>query len=150
MSQMHRYPYNEFMLELPDHWRQYANPDPAAVAFHSEELGASLIVSVQFLVIAQDKAEAVAANNLDARIAAHEKQYPGRVETLRRTVQMHSAGNSLETSYVAEVQGEAMFLYVGHVTPRKIQSALMVTKPDRQAASAVFNATMRGYLPKTP
>lgn len=150
MTQMHRYPYNEFMLELPEHWRQYANPDPGAVAFHSEQLGASLIVSVQFFEISQDKAEAVAANNLDARIATHEEQFPGRVETLRRSVQQHSAGKSLETSYVAEVEGEALFMYVGHVTPRKIQSALMVTKPDRQVASSIFNTTMQGYFPKTP
>lgn len=148
----HRYPYNEFLLDLPYHWRQYANPDPAAVSFHSKALDASLIVSVQALdgSVADQDAEAAAASNLDARIDAYSQQFPGRLAVLHKSVERHWTGRAFEGRYTAEVEDQAVLQYIGHVTPRKIQSALLITKPDRAAASGIFDSIMQGYFPRTP
>ncbi len=63
--------YNEFILDLPDHWKSYPGPDSNTLNLHSEKEGAAIILSVQFFEIPAEKAADFADVNVNSRIAAH-------------------------------------------------------------------------------
>ncbi len=144
------YSFNEFWIDLPEHWKQYPSADPNSLNFHSDVEGASIIVSVQYFAIPDDKAQSVAENNLKTRIHVHEEQFPGCVEVIHRSLKPHSTGDGLEMSYAVEVPGKHVFIYLGYVTSRKILNLLMVCKPDRHEAARLFNNTMRKFSAKLP
>jgi hypothetical protein len=150
LARVVQHTYNEFMLDLPDHWKSYPGPDSNTLNFHSEKEGAAIILSVQFFEIPAEKAAEFADVNVNSRIAAHEQQSPGRVEVLRRSVKPHSGGVGLEMSYAAEVSDENVFLYVGYVTRRKVLNLLMVCNPGREEAARLFNTAMNCFRPKLP
>ncbi|MDQ0045137.1 MULTISPECIES: hypothetical protein [Variovorax] len=142
--------YNEFMLDLPDHWKTMPGPDANSLNFYSEHVKAAIVLSVQFYEVPGDKRQGLAEVCIKSRIEAHEQQFPGRVEVLQQSIRPHSGGVGLEMSYVAEVANENVFLFVGYVTNRKVLNLLMVCEPGREAAGQLFNATMATFRPKLP
>jgi hypothetical protein len=144
------YSFNEFWIDLAEHWKQYPSSDSNSLNFHSEVEGASIIVSVQYFAVPDDKAHDIAENNLNTRIQVHEEQFPGRVEVVHRSLKPHSTGVGLEMSYAVDVPGKHVFIYLGYVTSRKIMNLLMVCKPDRHEAARLFNNTMRKFSAKLP
>ena len=144
------YSYNEFWLDLPEHWKQYPAPDKNTLNWHSEKEGASIIVSVQYFATPKEKWEELANVIIQSRLDVHEDQYPGQVEVLHRSVKPHSGGEGLEISYAAEAAADTVFIFLGYVTSRKILNLQMVCKPDRHEAARLFNNTMRKFSAKLP
>ncbi|GAB3651134.1 hypothetical protein [Ramlibacter alkalitolerans] len=145
-----RHTYNEFSLDLQDHWQSYPSPDPKTLNFYSDKTGAAIILSVQFFAVPDEKAEELANVCIDSRIEAHEQQFPGRVKVLTRSVRPHPGGIGWETSYSAEAEGHNLFIYVGYVTPRKVLNFQMVCNPGREEGAALFNQVMEGFRVKMP
>ena len=148
-EQLHEYRYNEFLIDLPGHWKQVPSSTHNTITFHSDAHGAALIISVDSYEIPREKAQAVAEQCVASRLGALEQAAPGRVSVLRQSIRPHSGGVGLELSLVAETPKEA-YIYLGHVTSRKVLNLSLVGKPDRQAAAALFDKTIANYRPRFP
>jgi hypothetical protein len=144
------YSYNEFWLDLPEHWKQYPSPDKNTLNWHSDVEGAAIIVSVQYYATPKEKWQELAEVMVKSRLDAHEEQYPGRIEVLHRSIKPHSGGEGLEVSYAAEAAGDTVFIFLGYVTSKKLLNLQMVCKPDRHEAARLFNNTMRKFSAKLP
>lgn len=144
------YSYNEFLLDLPDHWKQLPTPEDNVFNFYSETEGASITISADFYAIPDDKAGFFAEKCLESRHDAVVAQSSGEIEVLRRSALPHSGGTGIEMMYAAEVPGECVYFYLGYVTSRKILNFTLVCKPGRAAAAALFNAIVPNFRPKLP
>jgi hypothetical protein len=142
--------YNEFLLDLPEHWRQIPVAESNTLNFASEKDGAALIISTDFYEIPATIETALAEKCLSSRLNAHEQQFPGRVTVIRQSIKPHSGGSGFEMHYVADGGGEHLILYLGYVTSRKILNFTLVCKPDQMAAFALFNQMMGYFRPKLP
>ena len=147
---LHEYAYSEFVLSLAADWKQIPNAEENTINFHSEAQSAGITVSADFYEIPEAKAQALAEKCLSSRLEALEKLTPGRVQTLQRTIKPHSGGVGLELSFVAEVPGEHVYIYLGYVTSRKILNFTLVCKPGKEAAAALFNELVRNVRPRLP
>lgn len=143
------YSYNEFLLDLPTHWRQLPTPEENSFNFYSQIDEASITISADFYAIPDEKAGLFADKCLESRHNGLESQFPGKVEVLRRTAHPHSGGSGIELMYGAEIPGN-MYLYLGYVTSRKILNFTLVCKPERVAAAALFNSLISNFRPKLP
>jgi hypothetical protein len=146
----HEYDTSEFMLDLESRWRQIPTPDDNTLNFQSDSDGAALIISADFFDIPSDQAQAIAEKCLDSRIAAIGSASEGPVQLLHQAVKPHAGGAGLEMSFAAHAEGEAVHLYLGYVTSRKILNFSMVCPPGKQEAVALFNATVPGFRPRLP
>ncbi|WP_170133590.1 hypothetical protein [Undibacterium pigrum] len=144
------YSYNEFLIDLPVHWKPVPSTESNTITFQSGIEDASIIISADFYDIPPSKAQAVAERCVESRLSVHEQQFPARVEVIQRSIHAHSGGVGLELSYAAAVPGDHMFVYLGYVTPRKILNFTLVCGPDRSKASTLFNATIQHFRPKLP
>ena len=143
------YSYNEFFLDLPPHWRQIATSQDRTLNFQSDRERAAIIVSVDFFEVPDEKALGVAEKTQEFRRQALEQVAPGRVEVLKQSVKPHSGGVGLEVSWVAQIP-DAIHLYVGYITNRKILNFTMICPPDKFAAAELFNKTMENFRAKLP
>src|SRR4030095_5141660 len=50
------YSYNEFFLDLPEHWRQYLTSEDNTLNWHSDVENASITVSADFYEVPDEKA----------------------------------------------------------------------------------------------
>lgn len=146
---LHEYAYGEFELSLPLHWKQIPNSEQYTVNFHSDELNAGITISADFYAIPEDKALLLAEKNVASRIEALEKT-SAKLEVFHKTIKPHSGGVGLEMSLAAEVPGEYVYIYLGYVTSRKILNFTLVCKPNRQAASELFNEIVPNFRPLLP
>jgi hypothetical protein len=144
----HAYPYTEFLLELPACWRQTPAQEDDTLHFISDRDGAAIVISADFYDIPDDKAQGLAEQVVASRIEALERASGGPVQLLHRAIQPHSGGVGLELSFAAET--DHVHLYLGYVTSRKVLNFSMVCQPGRQAAVALFNATVPGFRPRLP
>jgi len=143
------YSYNEFLLDLPSHWKQLPTPEDNSFNFYSEMDGASITISADFYAIPDDKAVRFAENCLESRHHALETQFPDQVEVIRRTAHPHSGGSAIELMYGAEIPG-SMYFYLGYVTSRKILNFTLVCKPERAGAAVLFNSIISNFRPRLP
>ena len=148
-EQLHEYGYNEFLIDLPGHWRQVQSSTHNTITFRSDAHAATLIISVDSYEIPRGKAQAVAEQCVASRLGALEQAAPGRVDVLRQSIRPHSGGVGIELSFVAETPKE-VYIYLGHVTSRKVLNLSLVGKPGMQAAAALFDKTIANYRPKFP
>lgn len=146
----HEYPYSEFLLELPARWRQQPTQDDDTLNFISDRDGAALIISADFFDIPDDKAQAIAEKCLASRIEAIQSASQSPVQLLHQAIKPHSGGVGLEMSFAAHAEGEHVHLYLGYVTARKVLNFSMVCQPGKNAAVALFNATVPGFRPRLP
>jgi hypothetical protein len=148
----HQYAYSEFVLDLPTRWRQVPTQEDNTLNFECAEDGAALVISAEFYDIPADKAQALAEQCLSTRTKALHAAGSGPVHVLQQGTQPHTSGTGLELSLAAEVGGDAahVHLYLGYVTSRKVLHFSMVCRPGRQAAVALFNATVPGFRPRLP
>ncbi|WP_374583437.1 hypothetical protein [Pseudoduganella sp.] len=144
------YSYNEFLLDLPPHWRQLPTSEDNSFNFYSEKDGASITISADFYAIPDEKAVLMAEACLESRHAAFESQFPGQVEVLRRTARQHSGGDGIEMMYAADAPGQHLYFYLGYVTRRKILHFALVCQPGRDAAAALFNSIVSNFRPQLP
>ena len=142
--------FNEFLLDLPEHWRQVEAPEKNAINFVSEIAEATIIISIDFYNIPPEKQQGVAEQCVTSRHAAYEDQFPGKVEVVHNSIKKHSGGDGLEIGYAVEIPGKHIFFYLGYVTTRKIFNFTLICKPDRMAAMNLFNQTMQQLRPKLP
>ena len=147
---LHEFSYNEFLLDLPYHWKQVITPEENSFNFHSSSLEAGITISADFFAVPDAKAAAFAEVCLNSRLEQLEKLEPGKVEVLHRTIKPHSGGVGLELAFAAELAGKNIYTYLGYVTSRKVLNFTLVCRPDRQAAAKLFNETMLHYRPKLP
>lgn len=143
------YPYNEFLISLPRHWKQIPTAEDS-YNWQTEQEAASIIVSADFYDIPDDKAQAFAEKNLSSRLEALGHAGTGEVTTFLRTIRPHSGGTGLELSLGAVVEGEFVYVYLGYVTSRKVFNFALVSQRDRQAASDLFNSLMPHLRIKLP
>lgn len=144
------YSYNEFLLDLPTHWRQVPTSEDNTFNFQSDTEGAAIIISADFYDIPSTKAQAIAEKCIESRLEAHSQQFPDQVEVIQSGIKPHSGGIGLEMNYAAEVPGKHVFIYLGYVTSRKILNFTLVCRPDRMAAAALFNNTIAHFRAKLP
>jgi hypothetical protein len=139
------YSYNEFLLDLPEHWRQHPTLEDNRFNWHSEVENASITLSADFYQVPDEKALELAEVCLKGRHEAMEALAPGQVTVLNRSVKPHSQGIGLELSYGAQIPGHT-YLYLGYVTTRKIFNFALTGGPDKYAAADLFNKTVRERL----
>jgi hypothetical protein len=139
------YSYNEFLLDLPEHWRQYPTPEDNTFNWHSEVENAGITLSADFYQVPDQKAYELAEVCLKARHDAMEALAPGQVTVLSRSIKPHSQGIGLELSYSAQIP-EHTYIYLGYVTSRKIFNFGLTSGPDKFAAADLFNKTVRERL----
>jgi hypothetical protein len=139
------YSYNEFFLDLPEHWRQYATSEDNSFNWHSEVENAGITISADFYEIPDEKAHTFAEVCLKGRHDAMEAMAPGQVTVLTRSVKPHSQGIGLEMSYSAQIPGHT-YIYLGYATSRKVFNFGLTCGPDKFAAADLFNKTMRERL----
>lgn len=139
------YSYNEFFLDLPEHWRQFLTPQDNTFNWHSEVENASITLSADFFQVPDEKARECAEVCLKGRHDAMEALAPGQVTVLTRSITPHSQGGGLEMSYSAQIPGHT-YIYLGYVTSRKIFNFGLTCGPDKFAAADLFNKTMRERL----
>ena len=148
-EQLHQYAYTEFLIDLPAHWKQVPSSTHNTITFESDTHAAAIIISVDSYEIPAAKAQAVAQQCLASRLEALEQANPGRVNVLRQSVSPHSGGVGLELAFVAQTP-ERAYIYLGHVTSRKVLNFSLIGKLDMQAAAALFDKTIANYRPKFP
>ena len=140
------YSYNEFLLDLPEHWRQIPTPQENSFNWHSDVENASITLSADFYEMPEDKATGAAEKSLESRLEALEQLAPGRkVSILHRSIKPHSQGVGLEMSLGAEIPGH-VYLFVGYVTSRKIFNFTLVSSASKHSAADLFNTIMRERL----
>jgi len=142
--------HSEFLLELAAGWRRIPTDEDDALNFQSDDDGAAIIISADFFDIPADRAQAIAEQCIASRIAAIQAASARPVHLLQQAIKPHAGGIGLEMSFVSEVQGEHVHLYLGYVTSRKILNFSMVCQPGWQEAVALFNATVPGFRPRLP
>jgi hypothetical protein len=137
--------YNEFLLDLPDHWRQVPAPENNALCWASEAANAAITVSIDFYAVPDDKAMGVAQFCVKQRHQALEKAAPGQVSVLQENVKPYSGGGALELSYAAQIPGST-YMYLGYVSARKIFNFTLTSGADKLAAAELFNRIVGGWL----
>jgi hypothetical protein len=139
------YSYNEFLLDLPDHWRQVPAPENNTLCWASEAANAAITVSIDFYAVPDEKAMEVAQFCVQQRQQALEKLAPGRVTVLRESVKPYSGGGALELGYAAQIPGST-YMYLGYVSARKIFNFTLTSGADKLAAAELFNRIVGGWL----
>ncbi|MFX7090688.1 hypothetical protein ABTH94_21460, partial [Acinetobacter baumannii] len=71
-EKLYPYDYNEFMLGLPEDWRQIPTAEERTLTWYSEKERAGIPVSVDFYEVPESKWAAVAEVNLNSRHQAFE------------------------------------------------------------------------------
>ncbi len=136
------YAYTEFVLSLPANWSQITTPQANSFNWFSEQVGASITISVDFYEVHDAMAVALAEKNLAAREDGLQRSAPKPVTVIERSIKPHSGGVGQEMIFAAEVKGECFYLYMGYVTPRKIFNFTLVSQAEQAQAFALFNALM--------
>ncbi|WP_211440823.1 hypothetical protein [Collimonas humicola] len=139
------YSYNEFLLDLPEHWQQIATADGNMLNWQSDVVGAAITVSCDFYEIPDEKSLKLAEVCLKARHEAMEVRAPGQVTVLSRSIKPYSGGSGLEMSYSAQIPGST-YLYLGYVTSRKVFNFSLTYGPDKVAAADLYNLIMTERL----
>jgi hypothetical protein len=139
------YSYNEFLLDLPTHWRQIPTSEDNSLNWRSDVENASITVSADFYQVPDEKAQALAEVCLKSRLEALERLAPSNVNVLSQSIKPYSQGGGLELSFTAEIPGN-VYMYLGYVTPRKIFNFTLVCGPDKFAAADLYNKTMKERL----
>ena len=149
VEQLYEYSTNDFLLDLPAHWKETQSTTDNTVNFTSNVHDAALIISADFFEIPDSKAHLVADKCLNSRIDALEQLSPSQVNVVRRTISPHSGGGGLELSLAVETP-QHVHIYLGYVTSRKILNLTLIAKPDKYAAAELFNKIVASYQPKLP
>lgn len=139
------YSYNEFFLDLPEHWRQHPMAEDNSFNWHSSVENASVTISADFYAVPDDKALKLAEVCLNGRNDAMEALAPGKVTILQRSVKPYSGGEGLELAYAAQIPDHT-YLYLGYVTARKVFNFGLTCGPDKFAAADLYNKFMQRRL----
>lgn len=142
---LHPYDCNEFILSLPEDWKQIATADEKTLTWQSDKDKAGIIVSADFYEVTESKRAALAEVNLDSRQRAFASVSNGPVTGVSRTVKPYSGGGGLELSFVANASGTT-YMYLGYVTSRKIFNFTLTSGADKRAAIDLYNKTMQARL----
>lgn len=144
-EKLYPYDYNEFMLGLPEDWRQIPTAEERTLNWYSEKEQAGITVSVDFYEVPQSKWTAVAEVNLNSRHQAFENTAAEPVTVVSRSVKPYSGGGGLELSYVAH-SDKTTYLYLGYVTSRKLFNFTLTSGAPTAAAVDLYNETMQKRL----
>jgi hypothetical protein len=139
------YSYNEFFLDLPEHWRQIPTAEDRTLNWHSPVENATVTISVDFYEVPDQKALKFAEVCVEGRNGAMEALAPGKVTVLQRSIKPYSGGDGLEMAYSAQIP-EHTYLYLGYVTARKVFNFGLTCGPDKFAAADLYNRFMQERL----
>ncbi len=142
--------YNEFILQLPSHWKELPSTEQDTLTFRSDVEQATITVSAEFYEIPAEKMDAIAAHCIDSRLTGLQEVRISKVNVLNRSIKPISGGESREVVFGAELPDERIFLYVGYVTPKKIFNFTLACLPDRNAAAVLFDKVMASLQVKLP
>lgn len=144
-EKLHPYEYNEFLLSLPEDWKQVPTAEERTFNWHSEKEKAGITVSADFYEVPESKWAALAEVNLDSRHKAFSAVSDEPVTVMSRSVKPYSGGGGLELSYAAHASGTT-YLYLGYVTSRKVFNFTLTSGAGRVAAIDLYNKTMQKRL----
>jgi hypothetical protein len=139
------YSYNEFFLDLPEHWRQIPTQEERTLNWHSAVENASVTISADFYEVPEEKASKFADVCVNGRHEAMESLAPGKVTVLQRSIRPYSGGGALEIAYAAQIPGHT-YLYLGYVSARKVFNFGLTCGPDKFAAADLYNKFMKERL----
>ena len=139
------YAYDEFLLALPEHWKQHPTSVENSFDWQSSVENAAVTVSADFYDIPDGRAMQWAEVCLNGRNKAMEALAPGQVTVFQRSVKPYSGGHGLELAYAAQTP-DHKYLYLGYVTARKIFNFGLTCGPDKLAAIDLFNKFMQERL----
>jgi hypothetical protein len=139
------YSYNEFFLDLPEHWRQVPTPEDRTLNWHSAVENASVTISVDFYEVPEEKALKFAEVCVNGRNDAMESLAPGNVMVLQRSIKPYSGGGALEMAYAAQIPDHT-YLYLGYVSARKVFNFGLTCGSDKFAAGELYNKFMKERL----
>lgn len=142
--------YNEFILQLPSHWKELPTVETDTLTFRSDIEQATITVNAEFYVIPEDKFDAIAAHCIDSRLDGLQQVRIDKVALLSRSIKPIEGGEGREVIFGAEIPGERIFLYLGYVTPKKVFNFTMACNPDRNAAAALFDKVIPNLQVKLP
>lgn len=138
-------PYGEFLLDLPDHWRQVPSTEQNRFSWESDVADASITISFDYYEVPEAKAMDVARHCLSSRHSAMENWSSGHVTVLQESIKPYSGGGALELTYVSKIPGNT-YLYLGYVTERKIFNFALTCGPDGPAAGELYNDIVSQHL----
>jgi hypothetical protein len=145
------YSYNEFLLDLPEHWQPATADERNRLNWVSSRLDAAITVSVDFYEIPEEKLPELAEFILSSRTSALQQLGATEKDVLSRSIKPHSGGIGLELSLVAQLPDSTHQIYLGYVTSRKIFNfALTCSKANREGAAAMFNDLMQNLRVQLP
>lgn len=139
------YPYSEFLVRLPEHWRQIPTSEDTQFNWRSETEKAEITISAHLAQVPEAKFQKGAEVALAARHHSMEELSNGRVEVLVQNIKPHSQGGALEITYAAQIPDHT-HMYLGYVTSRKLFNFGLTCGPDKFAAADLFNKFMRERL----
>lgn len=142
--------FNEFVIELPTHWRQLPTPQDNTFTYESPVDKATLVISADFYEISADKAQLIAEKNLETRLAANVERTGAPIDILSQGIQPHTSGAGLELHYMAAGADGQVVAYLGYVTSRKILNFTLVCRGDLAKAIALYERTSARFRPKLP
>lgn len=142
---LYPYDYNEFVLSLPEDWKQIPTAEERTLTWQSDKEKAGITVSADFYKVPESKWATLAEVNLDSRQQAFASVSDESVTVVSRTVKPYSGGGGLELSFVAHASG-VTYMYLGYVTSRKVFNFTLTSGADKRAAIDLYNKTMQARL----
>ena len=142
--------YNEFVLQLPSHWKEMPSVEKDTLIFRSDIEQATITINAEFYVIPAEKFDAIAAHMADSRLQGLQQVRSDKINVLSREIKPIEGGEGREVIFGAEIPGERIFLYLGYVTPNKVFNCTLACQPDRNAAAALFDRVIPNLQVKLP
>ena len=118
-----------------------------SVTFQSDADRAGLFVSVDFYEIPSDKAQATADRLINARLARHAQESPGRVDMFDGASRPHWQGSGHEAHCAVAITQGPVVMDAVVVLSRRVLNLTLVCQRDRAAALALFGAVRAHFRP---
>ena len=137
----------EWAIDLPTSWRVMPTDTGNSVTFQSDADRAGLFISVDFYEIPADKAQATAERLINARLARHAQESPGRVDMFDGASRAHWQGSGHEAHCAVEIANMHVVMDAVIVMSRRVLNLTLVCQRDRATALALFGAVRAHFRP---
>ena len=144
---LNTYSNAEWAIDLPTTWRVIPTETDNSVTFQSDADRAGLFVSVDFYEIPADKAQATADRLINARLARHAQESPGRVDMFDGASRAHWQGSGHEAHCAVAITQGPVVMDAVVVLSRRVLNLTLVCQRDRAAALALFGAVRAHFRP---
>lgn len=138
-----RFETSEFILDVPGDWEQFPGDDPEQFQFHSEELGASIVVSWLFAEVPHEKMLKAAQAVLDSRLESLDELGAHRIdENFAEVLDNEPLAHSKQVGQTAT----GIYRFEGWVTETKFLNLWVgVEGNDVGRAAGIFDSVFGGF-----